>query len=182
MSLKALLDIQEFYELTLMDESKSTHIKTSEALQMASRWELAGPPGRSKMFDASDIELLDDQKKDMLKNLSAIANNGQAETPLTVVRPASNQQLNADPGWEYDEIELDRGNAGLGFSIAGGTDNPHVNNDTSIFITKLIDGGAAAIDGRLKVNDIITHVNNVCVVDVPHSAAVDALKPSLIHI
>ena len=52
------------------------------------------------------------------------------------------------------------------FSIAGGMDNPHVSNDTSIFITffKIIDGGAAAHDGRLKVNDIITHVNNVCVI------------------
>ena len=41
------------------------------------------------------------------------------------------------------------------FSIAGGMDNPHVSNDTSIFITffKIIDGGAAAHDGRLKVND-----------------------------
>ena len=28
----------------------------------------------------------------------------------------------------------------------------------------------------LKVNDIITHVNNVCVIDVPHSSAVEALK------
>ena len=48
------------------------------------------------------------------------------------------------------------------FSIAGGMDNPHVTNDTSIFITffKIIDGGAAVHDGRLKVNDIITHVNN----------------------
>ena len=26
------------------------------------------------------------------------------------------------------------------------------------------------------MNDIITHVNNVCVIDVPHSAAVEALK------
>jgi len=168
---QALLDIQEFYELTLMDESKSSHIKTSEALQMASRWELAGPPGQSKLFDGSDIELLDKQKEDMLKNLSAIANNGKLESP--VVRSTS---YSTDPNWEFDEISLDRGNAGLGFSIAGGTDNPHVNNDTSIFITKLIDGGAAAIDGRLRVNDIITHVNNVCVVNVPHCAAVDALK------
>ena len=71
---------------------------------------------------------------------------------------------------------LERGGAGLGFSIVGGTDNPHVSNDTSIFITKIIDGGAAAHDGRLKVNDIITHVNNVCVIDVQHSVAVDALK------
>ena len=82
----------------------------------------------------------------------------------------------ANDQWEYDEINLERGGAGLGFSIAGGTDNPHVTNDASIYITKIIDGGAAAVDGRLKVNDIITHVNNVCVIDVPHSAAVDALK------
>ena len=53
--------------------------------------------------------------------------------------------------WEYDDINLERGGAGLGFSIAGGTDNPHISNDNSIFITKIIDGGAAAQDGRLKV-------------------------------
>ena len=55
--------------------------------------------------------------------------------------------------WEYDDINLERGGAGLGFSIAGGTDNPHISNDNSIFITKIIDGGAAAQDGRLKVRD-----------------------------
>ena len=43
-----------------------------------------------------------------------------------------------------------QGNAGLGFSIAGGTDNPHIGNDPSIYITKIIDGGAAAQDGRLR--------------------------------
>jgi disks large protein 1 len=79
--------------------------------------------------------------------------------------------------WEYDDIHLERGGGqGLGFSIAGGTDNPHVPHDASIFITKIIDGGAAALDGRLRVNDIITHVNGVCVIEVPHTAAVEALK------
>lgn len=43
-----------------------------------------------------------------------------------------------------------QGNSGLGFSIAGGTDNPHVGDDPSIFITKIIPGGAAAQDGRLR--------------------------------
>lgn len=62
------------------------------------------------------------------------------------------------------------------YVYAGGTDNPHLPDDNSIFITKIIDGGAAAHDGRLRVNDIITHVNGVCVIEVPHSAAVDALK------
>lgn len=42
-----------------------------------------------------------------------------------------------------------QGNSGLGFSIAGGIDNPHVPDDPGIFITKIIPGGAAAMDGRL---------------------------------
>lgn len=34
-----LLDIQEFYELTLLDETKTIQQKTAETLQMASKWE-----------------------------------------------------------------------------------------------------------------------------------------------
>ena len=205
---QALLDIQEFYELTLMDESKSMSLKTSEALQMASRWEVAGPPGGVRNMDHGNIELGEKQKEEMLRNLNALANDTHAMTILAAaetngrsssdLRPASRPEQSAPEPvtpaapraapmarsvsaaandlHEYEEINLERGGAGLGFSIAGGTDNPHVSNDTSIFITKIIDGGAAAHDGRLKVNDIITHVNNVCVIDVAHSVAVDALK------
>ncbi|KAK4014585.1 hypothetical protein OUZ56_027106 [Daphnia magna] len=36
---QALLDIQEFYELTLLDETKTVQQKTAETLQMASKWE-----------------------------------------------------------------------------------------------------------------------------------------------
>lgn len=84
--------------------------------------------------------------------------------------------MNGDDSWYYEDIQLERGNSGLGFSIAGGTDNPHIGTDTSIYITKLIPGGAAAADGRLSINDIIVSVNDVSVVDVPHASAVDALK------
>uniref|UniRef100_A0A8D2QQT3 Discs large MAGUK scaffold protein 1 n=1 Tax=Zosterops lateralis melanops TaxID=1220523 RepID=A0A8D2QQT3_ZOSLA len=81
-----------------------------------------------------------------------------------------------DADYEYEEITLERGNSGLGFSIAGGTDNPHIGDDASIFITKIIAGGAAAQDGRLRVNDCILRVNEVDVRDVTHSRAVEALK------
>ncbi|XP_063772465.1 disks large homolog 1 isoform X23 [Pseudophryne corroboree] len=81
-----------------------------------------------------------------------------------------------DADYEYEEITLERGTSGLGFSIAGGTDNPHIGDDTSIFITKIISGGAAAQDGRLRVNDCILRVNDVDVHDVAHSKAVEALK------
>uniref|UniRef100_A0A669BQD3 Discs large homolog 1-like protein n=1 Tax=Oreochromis niloticus TaxID=8128 RepID=A0A669BQD3_ORENI len=64
----------------------------------------------------------------------------------------------------------------LGFSIAGGTDNPHIGDDPSIFITKIIPGGAAAQNGRLRVNDCIVRVNETDVREVTHSGAVEALK------
>ncbi|XP_037830148.1 discs large homolog 1-like protein isoform X7 [Kryptolebias marmoratus] len=78
--------------------------------------------------------------------------------------------------YEYEEITLERGNSGLGFSIAGGTDNPHIGDDPSIFITKIIPGGAAAQNGRLRVNDCIVRVNDTDVREVTHSGAVEALK------
>ncbi|XP_063750894.1 disks large homolog 2 isoform X9 [Eleginops maclovinus] len=77
---------------------------------------------------------------------------------------------------EFEEITLERGNSGLGFSIAGGTDNPHIGDDPGIFITKIIPGGAAAEDGRLRVNDCILRVNDADVSEVCHSKAVEALK------
>ena len=50
---------------------------------------------------------------------------------------------------------------GLGFSIAGGKGNQHVPDDDGIYITKIIDGGAAQMDGRLKVGDKIVRVSGV---------------------
>ncbi|PIK55649.1 putative disks large-like 1-like, partial [Apostichopus japonicus] len=113
---QALLDIQEFYELTLMDGSKSITQKTLETLEVASRWEE--------------------------RNYS---NEHQQQQP-----PPQDENPHRDEQWHYEEITLIRGGAGLGFSIAGGTDNPHIGEDPSIFITKLIPGGAAAVDGRLR--------------------------------
>ncbi|XP_026469152.1 disks large 1 tumor suppressor protein-like [Ctenocephalides felis] len=82
-----------------------------------------------------------------------------------------------DPAsWTIQEVVLERGDTGLGFSIAGGTDNPHVERDTSIYVTKLIPGGAACADGRLAVDDCILRVNDCDVQGVPHSEAVEALK------
>lgn len=52
--------------------------------------------------------------------------------------------------WGKDAVfDFPQGNSGLGFSIAGGIDNPHIPDDPGIFITKIIPGGAAAMDGRL---------------------------------
>ncbi|KPJ11184.1 Disks large 1 tumor suppressor protein [Papilio machaon] len=39
---QALLDIQEFYELTLLDDNKSVQQKTAETIRIANKWEADG--------------------------------------------------------------------------------------------------------------------------------------------
>ncbi|XP_046146039.1 disks large 1 tumor suppressor protein isoform X8 [Osmia bicornis bicornis] len=244
-------DIQEFYELTLLDESKSVQQKTAETIRIADKWEasdgpitptfaqndggpafpvnqtlsniygrrsaspdvadhvdetqkarytgggveeqLPPPPSPPQLKEAGQLDgvprpnsvdriLHPDGSQHILTSHEALNKShdswqghdgDQAHTPLLA---ADTRHVNGDDDWEYEEIVLERGGAGLGFSIAGGTDNPHFGNDTAIYITKLIPGGAASADGRLRVNDTILQVNDVSVVDVPHAAAVDALK------
>lgn len=48
-----------------------------------------------------------------------------------------------------------QGDSGLGFSIAGGRENPHIVGDPGIFITKIIMGGAAADEGRLRYDWLV---------------------------
>ncbi|XP_076643507.1 MAGUK family member discs large 1 isoform X17 [Halictus rubicundus] len=196
---QALLDIQEFYELTLLDESKSVQQKTAETIRIADKWEASDGP-ITPTFAQNDSSNKD--KRTPHSNKKQQKSGGPAfpvnqtlsniygrrsvspDVPHHVDETQSHDswqghdgdQVNGDDDWEYEEIVLERGGAGLGFSIAGGTDNPHFGNDTAIYITKLIPGGAASADGRLRVNDTILQVNEVSVVDVPHAAAVDALK------
>jgi len=70
---------------------------------------------------------------------------------------------------------------GLGFSIAGGIGNQHIPGDNGIYITKIMDGGAAQVDGRLLVGDKLIAVKNTLLGDrnlenVTHEEAVRTLK------
>ncbi|CAG2101370.1 unnamed protein product [Medioppia subpectinata] len=250
---QALLDIQEFYELTLLDANKSVVQKTTETIDIASKWEnspLVSGSGSSLQSNSSpllggdnsyerlstrsfttkssdalyrgeedaDIRgkhvFIADSSEDIdlsqsLDALSRMERLTHSSSPFPFIKTMAdspnrksgdiirsvlhnnnsdtnnenhshndlmNEELLLEGQWEYEEITLERGNSGLGFSIAGGKDNPHISDDPSIYITKLITGGAAANDGRLQVEDIILKVNEYDLVDVPHSAAVEALK------
>ncbi|XP_028165665.1 disks large 1 tumor suppressor protein isoform X9 [Ostrinia nubilalis] len=86
------------------------------------------------------------------------------------------ERTQGEDGYTYMTVVLSRaGGAGLGFSIAGGSDNPHVPDDPHIYVTKLIPGGAAAAS-QLQINDAILQVNDTTVENVTHAEAVDALK------
>ncbi|PIC18419.1 hypothetical protein B9Z55_024320 [Caenorhabditis nigoni] len=80
--------------------------------------------------------------------------------------------------WEIETVYLEKGHTGLGFSITGGTDQPTEDGDTSIYVTNIIEGGAALADGHMRKNDIITKVNNISCENVRHEVAVNALKSS----
>uniref|UniRef100_A0A8C1KUF5 Discs, large homolog 2 (Drosophila) n=1 Tax=Cyprinus carpio TaxID=7962 RepID=A0A8C1KUF5_CYPCA len=196
---QALIDIQEFYELTLLNSQKSCDQKLVEVNHMAEQWEQTStnstspcegprpastpPEYRYQDEDSPSPEhgfprLTNEVRAPELvhvseKNLSEIENvHGYVShshiSPLKV--------NGTEIEYEFEEITLERGNSGLGFSIAGGTDNPHIGDDPGIFITKIIPGGAAAEDGRLRVNDCILRVNEADVSEVSHSKAVEALK------
>ncbi|XP_074812008.1 disks large homolog 2 isoform X8 [Natator depressus] len=243
---QALIDIQEFYEVTLLNSQKSCEQKTEEANQVAEKWEKTkssatghaslqknqesavsgGSDGSvlcdehnkenqsfenhsvdmtTKKYRYQDEDALHDHTLPRLthevrgpelvhvseKNLSQIENvHGyvlQSHISPLKASPApiivNTDTLDTIPyvngteiEYEFEEITLERGNSGLGFSIAGGTDNPHIGDDPGIFITKIIPGGAAAEDGRLRVNDCILRVNEADVSEVSHSKAVEALK------
>ncbi|XP_037696827.1 disks large homolog 2 isoform X2 [Choloepus didactylus] len=267
---QALLDIQEFYEVTLLNSQKSCEQKIEEANQVAQKWqkksllaschdshqnlkELTGCSGskenapcveQNKGNQCLENETVEktsqNQGKCPAQNCSVEApawmpvhhctkyryqdediphdhslprlthevrgpelvhvsekNLSQIENVHGYVLQSHISPLKASPApiivntdtldtipyvngteieYEFEEITLERGNSGLGFSIAGGTDNPHIGDDPGIFITKIIPGGAAAEDGRLRVNDCILRVNEVDVSEVSHSKAVEALK------
>ncbi|XP_041658785.1 discs large homolog 1-like protein isoform X10 [Cheilinus undulatus] len=217
---QALIDIQEFYEVTLLDSQRwAESSKAADPMTPVNLWDFSSLQSTTVTSDtlpslSTSIEKYRHHDEDSSpqeqsspqlteeaggaelvqvaeKNLSQIENvHGyvthahispmKANPPPVVVNTDS---LDTPPyvngteaDYEYEEITLERGNSGLGFSIAGGTDNPHIGDDPSIFITKVIPGGAAAQDGRLRVNDVILRVNEVDVRDVTHSRAVEALK------
>ncbi|XP_065204997.1 disks large 1 tumor suppressor protein isoform X3 [Planococcus citri] len=243
---QALLDIQEFYELTLLDDSKSIQQKTAETNQIANKWEatngpislysnnninselrgsllpltqalfdqptiitndhhssftqqkklykdeeLPPPPSPPQPIIDDDVDFINLQRSDLTLNHHHVVDNhidisdswqsnvSNEDDILanSALHQTDSSLVNGGPSeWEFEEIMLEKAGPGLGFSIAGGTDNPHIGDETDIYITKLIPGGAAATDGRLQVNDIIVKVNNTSVVNVPHGTAVEALK------
>uniref|UniRef100_H2RTH4 Discs, large homolog 2 (Drosophila) n=1 Tax=Takifugu rubripes TaxID=31033 RepID=H2RTH4_TAKRU len=230
---EALLDIQEFYEITLLNTQKSCEQKLEEVNHMVDKWEKCVSVQHSELgipvspveavsirqynyqdddsppHDQGFLRLTNEVTPELVhvseKNLSEIENvhgyvshshisplKGRAPACLchhiSLSSPASLRQaspapiiVNTDtleslPYVSWNICFLFAGNSGLGFSIAGGTDNPHIGDDPGIFITKIIPGGAAAEDGRLRVNDCILRVNDTDVSEVSHSKAVEALK------
>ena len=59
------------------------------------------------------------------------------------------------------EVDLNRGTKGLGFTIAGGIGNEHIPGDNRIYVTNVIKGGIAYIDGRIIAGDRLVAIKNM---------------------
>lgn len=148
---QALLDIHDFYSFTLESTAKTTEAKTEETLTLAEKWENHPPPVPTETSDLA------------VKSLS----------------PRGPGQTTSFDQMETMHIHLQRGpTGGLGVSVAGGKDNPHVVESTGIFVTKLIPDTPASLDGRLRLGDQIISVNGTDLEDVTHYDAVQTLKYS----
>ncbi|XP_017562643.1 disks large homolog 3 isoform X4 [Pygocentrus nattereri] len=173
---KALLDIQECYEVTLQLNATENGKKENGPKETLESSEMEG---------VSRVRVTSRRSPQKVERVAGLVSRSHIEAPKANPPPiiVNADSLDAGPYvngsdgmYKYEEIILERGNSGLGFSIAGGIDNPHIPDDPGIFITKIIPGGAAAMDGRLGVNDCVLRVNEVDVSEVVHSRAVEALK------
>ncbi|XP_030000956.1 LOW QUALITY PROTEIN: disks large homolog 3 [Sphaeramia orbicularis] len=177
---KALLDIQECYEVTLQLNTEQTVVKDASRQDA---WEDQNQDQEEE--GVSRVRVTSRRSPHKVERVSGLVTLSHVDMPKANPPPiiVNADSLDAGPYvngsdgmYKYEEIILERGNSGLGFSIAGGIDNPHIPDDPGIFITKIIPGGAAAMDGRLGVNDCVLRVNDVDVSEVVHSRAVEALK------
>ncbi|XP_036125221.1 synaptojanin-2-binding protein [Molossus molossus] len=75
-----------------------------------------------------------------------------------------------------EEINLTRGPSGLGFNIVGGTDQQYVSNDSGIYVSRIKENGAAALDGRLQEGDKILSVNGQDLKNLLHQDAVNLFR------
>ncbi|PAA46931.1 hypothetical protein BOX15_Mlig003967g3 [Macrostomum lignano] len=151
----ALLDIQEFYEVTLIDENKTAEQRALESVKEPDRWAETAPPSH---------------QPGAAKQKSQKQHRDSPERAAAAAASASDGAF---------EIVLQRASqGGFGFSIAGGVDEPHLPGDSRVFVTKVVPGGVAELDGRMRVDDVILAVNGVDVTAVSHAAAVNALKMS----
>uniref|UniRef100_A0A1I8G0E8 PDZ domain-containing protein n=1 Tax=Macrostomum lignano TaxID=282301 RepID=A0A1I8G0E8_9PLAT len=108
--------------------------------------------------------------------VSALKMSG-AQLSLLMLRPPPQPQPALKPTAEAAPLPAEPPTArGLGFSIAGGTDNQHLPGDDSIFVTKVIDGGAAQHSGRIGFGDRLLAVDGRPLTACTHQEAVATLK------
>lgn len=102
--------------------------------------------------------------------------SGRSSRPVSADMTPQDNAVFDDDGAppQCKTITLNRGPAGLGFSIVGGHGSPH--GDLPIYVKSVFAQGAASVEGNLKRGDQILSVNGQSLEGCTHEEAVNVLK------
>ncbi|KAA0722361.1 Multiple PDZ domain protein [Triplophysa tibetana] len=104
-----------------------------------------------------------------------ISINGTSSENLSVAEVKALLRNSSGPViLQFQTIALERGSAGLGFSIVGGIGSSH--GDLPIYVKNVFSKGAAVDDGRLRRGDQLLAVNGRSLQGVAHTEAVEILR------
>ncbi|CAF0833766.1 unnamed protein product [Didymodactylos carnosus] len=189
-------DIQEFYESILLDDRRDLNSKMNATMHLADEWEKRPllnkddrtgtppllpsdsintrypPPAQrsAPLGEPLRNKILREQQQPSQTHIDGLGDE-------TRTHPSDVIQFNYEDHWRDEEIYLERSaGVGLGFSIAGGSDTPCINDSPSVVVTRITENGIAAKDNRLRLHDIILRVNDIDFTNINHAAAVEALK------
>ncbi|XP_046567946.1 multiple PDZ domain protein-like isoform X9 [Haliotis rubra] len=93
--------------------------------------------------------------------------------------------MNEVPEVEIFDVDLTKDNHGLGITIAGYVGGDNTPDEVSgIFVKGIADGSAAAVDGRVQVNDQIIEVDGLSLQGYSNHQAVEVLRKTgqLVHL
>ncbi|XP_067844376.1 synaptojanin-2-binding protein-like isoform X2 [Heptranchias perlo] len=88
-------------------------------------------------------------------------------------KPNSDQFLSSDRPVEQNQSDRPRG---FGFNILGGVDKPCYPGNNGIFVAKIRENEAAALDGRLREGDKILEAGGVSLVNIQHEEAAKVFR------
>ncbi|CAC5386417.1 MPDZ [Mytilus coruscus] len=113
----------------------------------------------------------------MVTQVTLMVTNGKLDglkhdEVVQLLKSGGQVNLRAPP--QCKTITLNRGPAGLGFSIVGGHGSPH--GDLPIYVKSVFAQGAASVEGNLKRGDQILSVNGQSLEGCTHEEAVNILK------
>ncbi|XP_032665286.1 disks large homolog 5 isoform X8 [Odontomachus brunneus] len=140
----------------------------------------------SALRDSDDIKKQRNEASKELKDLKEKIESGdhalrttQLAQSLTCGHDASVVEGN---DWEMISIHVEPGrlhldaDRDLGLILVGGRDSPYYPNDNGVYVAQVTQG--SAFDGKLRVNDCITRINNVDCTSVSSRIIMETLRSS----